>query len=76
MSHGIRLGVHFVLRQRLKLYVNGKFLLEYVNTIFVPYLNELRDSEEFKACEAVLLMDNCSPHMSDDVVAILTRVRV
>jgi hypothetical protein len=39
-------------------------------------LNELRDSEEFEACEAVLEMDNCSPHMPDDVVAVLMRVRV
>jgi hypothetical protein len=32
--------------------------------------------EELEACEAVLLMDNCSSHMSDDIVAVLIRVRV
>jgi hypothetical protein len=39
-------------------------------------LNELRDSEEFEAWEAVLLMDNCLRHISDDVVAVLTHARV
>jgi hypothetical protein len=39
-------------------------------------LNELRDSEEFEACEAVLFMDNCSPHISDDIVAVLTHARM
>jgi hypothetical protein len=76
MSRGVRLGVDFVLRQRLKPYVSRNLFLEYINTIFVPYLNELRESEEFEACEAVLLMDNCSPHVSDDFVAVLTNVRV
>jgi hypothetical protein len=39
-------------------------------------LNELWESEKFEACEAVLLMDNCSPHVSDEVVAVLTNARV
>jgi hypothetical protein len=32
--------------------------------------------EEFKACKAILLMDNYLSHISHDVVVILTRVRV
>jgi hypothetical protein len=81
-SRGVRLGVDFVLRHRSKPYVSGKLFLEYINIIFVPYLNKLQDSEELEeleeleACEAVFLMDNYSPHMSDDTVAVLTRVRV
>jgi hypothetical protein len=39
-------------------------------------LNELWESEELETCEAVLLMNNCSPHVSDNVVAVLTSVRV
>jgi hypothetical protein len=31
--------------------------------------------EQFERCEAVLLMDNCSPHISDKVIAILTEAR-
>jgi hypothetical protein len=54
MSRGVCLGNDFVLRQRPKSYVCRKLFLEYIKTIFVPCLNELWDSEEFEACEAVL----------------------
>jgi hypothetical protein len=76
MNRGVRLSANFVLRQQSKLYVNGKLFLEYINIIFISYLNKLWELEEFKACKAILLMDNCSPHMSHDIVAILTRVRM
>jgi hypothetical protein len=76
MSRSVRLGVDFVLRQRSKTYVSRKLFLEYITTIFLLYLNELRESEEFEACEAVLLMDNYSSHVSDEVVAVLTNSRV
>jgi hypothetical protein len=41
MSRGVRLGVDFVLRQRPKPYVSRKLSLEYIKTIFVPYLNKI-----------------------------------
>jgi hypothetical protein len=73
MARGISLGVDFALKHRSKPYINGKLFLDYINNIFVPYLNQLRESEEFAQCEALLLMDNCSPHMGEAVIAILTR---
>jgi hypothetical protein len=76
MGRGVRLGVDLVLRERSKPYISHEFFFEYITTIFLPYLNELRDSEELEACEAVLLMDNCSSHVSDDVVAVLANARV
>jgi hypothetical protein len=60
----------------LKPYVTGKLFFQYIKGIFVPYLNEPRESEEFEACEAILLMDNCSHHISNDIIAVFTRVRV
>jgi hypothetical protein len=55
--------------------VSAIIFLEYVNNIFIPCLNDLRESEQMNACEAVLLMDNCSPQVSDDVIAVLTNAR-
>jgi hypothetical protein len=75
-SRGVRLGIDFVLRHRSKPYVNGKLFLKYITIILIHYLNELRESEEFTECEAVLLMDNCSPHMGEAVIALLTDARV
>jgi hypothetical protein len=76
MIHGVRLGVDFVLRHRPKPYVNRKRFFEYVDTVFVPYLNELQGLAEFCECEAVVLIENCSLHMADEVVALLTSLRV
>jgi hypothetical protein len=76
MIRGVRFGVDLVLRQRSKPYVNAVLFLEYVKNILIHYLNELLESEQMKACEAVLLMDNCSLHVSDDIVAVLTNARV
>jgi hypothetical protein len=59
MSRGVRLGVDLVLRQRSKSYLNADLFLEYINNIFIPCLNEVPDSEQFDACEVILLMDNC-----------------
>jgi hypothetical protein len=73
---GVRLGIDLVLRQRSKPYVNAVHLLEYANNIFIPCLNELRESEQMNACEAVIRMDNCSPQVSDDDVALLTNAHV
>jgi hypothetical protein len=55
MSRGVRLGVDFVFPQRATPYVSRKLFLEYIKTIFVPYLNQLRESQKFETCEAVLL---------------------
>jgi hypothetical protein len=56
--------------------VNAILFLEYVNNTFIPYFNELRESEQMNACEAALLMANSSPHVSDNVFAVLTNTRV
>jgi hypothetical protein len=62
----------FVLRHRSKPYVNGKLFMEEISIIFISYLNELWDSREFAECEAVLLMDKCSPHIGEAVLVLLT----
>jgi hypothetical protein len=76
MTRGVRLGVAFVLKHRSKPYVSTELFLDDINSIFIPYLNELQQSEEFARCEAVLLMGNCSSHMGDAVIAVLIREHV
>jgi hypothetical protein len=76
VSHDLRLGVDFGMRQGSKSSVSGKLSREYINSIFIPCLNELRESEKFTGCEAALLIDNRLLHMSDAVIAVLPRERV
>jgi hypothetical protein len=52
IGRGVRLGVDLVLRQRSKPYVSRELFLEYITTIFLPYLNELQESKKFEAWEA------------------------
>jgi hypothetical protein len=73
MHHGVRMYIDYISRQWSKPYVNNTLFLEYINNIFITYLNKIRETEEFEACQAVLLMNNCSDYMPDDLIAILTR---
>jgi hypothetical protein len=72
IRRSVWMGVDLVLKQWSKSYPDAILFLEHVNTIFVPYLTELRGREEFEAHGVVLLMDNCSNHTPDDVIAVLT----
>jgi hypothetical protein len=49
--------------------------LEYISIIFITYLIQRRDSEEFAECEAVLLMEDCSSHMREADIALLRCAR-
>jgi hypothetical protein len=46
--------------------------------VFLPNLNELGSLKEFANEDAVLLMDNCSSHVGEEVLSLLrvSRVRV
>jgi hypothetical protein len=73
ISCGVRLGVDFVLKHQSKTYVSAELFLDDINSIFISYLNELPQLEELARCEVMLLIDNCSPHLGDAVIAVLTR---
>jgi hypothetical protein len=73
---GVRLGRGFRLKSGHRPYVNAQIFLEYVRTVFLPYLVCVWRLGAFAAEEAVLLMDNCSAHVTDDVIRLLTKARV
>jgi 2-methylisocitrate lyase-like PEP mutase family enzyme len=72
----VRFGTDLILKQRAKAYVNGEIFLEYTCMVFLPNLNELRSLEEFADEDAVLLMDNSSSHVGEEVLSLLRDVRV
>jgi hypothetical protein len=72
MRRGVRLGVDLVLQKRSKPYVNRTLFLDYINSVVIPYVNELGESEELYDCQWGLLMDNCSAHMADEVIMALS----
>lgn len=75
-THGVRFGTDFVLKSRAKPYINAEIFSEYIRTVFVPNLNELRSLEQFAREEAVLLMDNCPSHVAEVLLDLLREARV
>ena len=49
---------------------------EYLNAVFLPYLRTTRDSLHLQDFDAVLLCDNCSYHIDDEIKALLGSNRV
>jgi hypothetical protein len=77
-KRGVHFDPDFRLKARSKPYINAEFFLDYIRTVFLSNLNELRALEEFADEDAVLLMDTCPGHVTDETVGFLQddRVRV
>jgi hypothetical protein len=75
-QQSVRSGREFRLTSNHRPYVNAEIFLEYVRTVFLPYLVCVRGLATFAAEEAVLLMDKSSAHVSDDAIRLLTEARV
>jgi hypothetical protein len=75
-KQGVRFATDFVLRSNLKPYTNAESFLDYIRTVFLPNLAELRTLDAFTEETGVLLMDNCLSHVTDDLIRLLTEARV
>jgi hypothetical protein len=49
----VRFGTHFISKAWSKPYINAKFFIHYIRTVFFPNLNELRALEEFADEDAI-----------------------
>jgi len=47
--------------------MSAELFLEYMRTVLVPYIDELRRNEEFASESAILLLDNYIVHVEEDV---------
>jgi hypothetical protein len=72
----VQFGTDLIVKQRAKAYINGEIFMEYMRMVFLPNLTELRSLEEFADEDAVLLMDNCSSHVGEEVLGLLPDARV
>jgi hypothetical protein len=48
-KRGVGLGTDFILKSRAEPYINAEIFEEYIRTVFLPNLDELRSLEEFAA---------------------------
>jgi hypothetical protein len=72
----MQIGKHLILEQRAKPYVNADRFENSVPTIFLPHLAITRIMQNVRNEEAVLLMVNCSPHLTPVAIDLLLEVRV
>jgi hypothetical protein len=75
-KHGLCLGRDMILKFNQRPYINAEIFLDSIRTIFLPYIDMLRGLAVFAQEPAVLLMDNCWVHVSDDVIRIFTEASV
>jgi hypothetical protein len=71
-KQGVCFGRDMVLKFNQKPYINTGIFLDYIRTIFLSYIDILRGLAVFAQEPAILLIDNCSAHVSDDVIRIPT----
>jgi hypothetical protein len=57
-------------------HVNAAIFLDYMRTVFVSHLVGPRDLAEFAAEHRVSLTNDCSAHVTDDVIRLLTEARM
>jgi hypothetical protein len=56
--------------------MSSQFFAEYISTVLLPYVDELRSNEEFADKKAVVLMDDCSVQVQGDTLQMLADHRV
>jgi hypothetical protein len=67
-KHGVRFGTDLIMKLNAKPYINADIFFDYVQTVFLSNLAELRRLDTFAEEMAVLLMDNCPSHITRDVM--------
>jgi hypothetical protein len=71
-KHGVRFGRNLILKSNSRTYVNAEIFPDDIRSVFLPYVIGLRSLAGLGAEDAVLLIDNCSAHVTDDVIRLLT----
>jgi hypothetical protein len=61
---GMQIGKHFILKHRTKPYVNADLFESSIRPVFLPHLAITRIMQNIPEKDAVLLMENCSPHLT------------
>jgi hypothetical protein len=74
----MQIGRHFnlILKHRDKSYVNAELFEDYRGSMFLPRLMITHTVEDLRDEDAVLLMDNCSPHITPGVIEFLSTAHV
>jgi hypothetical protein len=70
-TKGLRQDDDPMVGRRNPAYVSEELFFEYMVSVFIPYVANVRQRPEFANEPAVLLMDSALPHMSERVLRLL-----
>jgi hypothetical protein len=74
-QQGVRFGSDFALKFNQRPYFNAGIFLDYIRTVFLPYVDTFRGRAVLAQELAVWLMTQCLADGSDEVIRILTEAR-
>jgi hypothetical protein len=75
-DRGLRLDEDVMIRTRNPPYINEQLFFEYLSTVLVPYIIDVREKIEKTEERAILLMDGMTAHTSERVLSYLGRNNV
>jgi hypothetical protein len=70
-QNGLRQHEDVIVRSRRPAYIDGQLFYKYISSVFVPYVNTVRNNPAVADEPAVLLLDSASPHVSKRVLRLL-----
>jgi hypothetical protein len=65
-----------IFKSNQKPYITANIFIDSIRTVFLPYIDTLRGLAVLAQEISFLLMDQCSGHVSGDVIRFLTEARV
>jgi hypothetical protein len=65
-----------MIRSRTPAYIDGDLFYEYISTVLVPYVTNVRSNPALANEPAVLLMDSAGPHVSERILKLLGENRI
>lgn len=65
---GLREGDDFMIEYQKSCFVTKEIFSKYVQSVLFPYIENIRKLKDFGTETAVILCDNCSAHVSDDLL--------
>ena len=68
---GYRSGEDAIFKVRSPAYIDENIFLEYIQSVFIPYVKTIRENPVFTKEPRVLLMDSCSSHLNPELLALL-----
>lgn len=68
---GLRQDEDVMIRIRDPPYISKELFEEYINVVFIPYLNSVREKINATSSEALLMMDSCSVHCDKSILKCL-----